>query len=115
MPPHCPSALQRRVWNIQQFKLEKVLYVGSISRVLRAVDLSSGMTVALKVYKRHKLSDMEKCAASRPFGLFCLTLFWLAVPGALHYSSGHSLATYLHSLLAYYRRLMYSLASFGHT
>jgi aurora kinase, other len=64
MPSHCPRALQRRVWSIEQFKLEKVLYVGSISRVLRAVDYSTGMTVALKVYKRHKLSDMEKCAPS---------------------------------------------------
>jgi hypothetical protein len=62
MPPHCPPALRRREWHVQQFKLEKVLYVGSISRVLRAVDLATGMTVALKVYKRHKLSDMEKCA-----------------------------------------------------
>lgn len=65
MPAHCPPALHRRHWHIQQFKLEKVLYVGSISRVLRAIDLATGMTVALKVYKRHKLSDMEKCAPLR--------------------------------------------------
>ena len=61
-PAHCPECLSRAVWHIKQFTLEKVLYVGAISRVLRAVDKATGMTVALKVYKRHKLSDMEKCA-----------------------------------------------------
>jgi hypothetical protein len=63
-PAHCPPILARKVWHIKQFRLEKVLYVGTISRVLRAVDIASGMTVALKVYKRHKLSDMEKCGSS---------------------------------------------------
>jgi serine/threonine protein kinase len=59
-PAHCPPSLARKVWDIKQFRLEKVLYVGTISRVLRAVDIASGMTVALKVYKKHKLTDMEK-------------------------------------------------------
>lgn len=59
---HCPPQLRRKSWSVKQFTLEKVLYVGNISRVLRAVDRATGTTVALKVYKRHNLTDMEKCA-----------------------------------------------------
>jgi hypothetical protein len=38
--------------------------MGNNSRVLKAVDKHTGITVALKVYNKHKLSDMEKCALS---------------------------------------------------
>lgn len=59
---HCPAVLQRRTWSVQQFTLEKLLYVGHNSRVLRAIDKVTGTTVALKVYKKQQLGDMERCA-----------------------------------------------------
>lgn len=63
---HCPSVLQRRTWSVQQFTLEKLLYVGHNSRVLRAIDKVTGTTVALKVYKKQQLGDMERCAPLPP-------------------------------------------------
>ena len=65
MSPHCPAALMKEHWNINQFTLRKVLYVGNISRVLQAVDIQSSTAVALKVYKRANLSDMEKYQVAR--------------------------------------------------
>lgn len=62
---HCPAVLQRRTWSVQQFTLEKLLYVGHNSRVLRAIDKVTGTTVALKVYKKQQLGDMERCAPPR--------------------------------------------------
>lgn len=57
---HCPAVLQRRTWSVQQFTLEKLLYVGHNSRVLQAIDKVTGTTVALKVYKKQQLGDMER-------------------------------------------------------
>lgn len=57
---HCPAALMRSHWSVKQFQLQNLLYMGNNSRVLRAVDKHTGITVALKVYNKNKLSDMEK-------------------------------------------------------
>ena len=68
---HCPAALMRPHWSVKQFNLQNLLYMGNNSRVLRAVDTHTGITVALKVYNKNKLSDMEKCASRYLYGLWC--------------------------------------------
>ena len=61
---HCPAVLMRPHWSVKQFNLQNLLYMGNNSRVLQAVDKHTGITVALKVYNKNKLSDMEKCVRS---------------------------------------------------
>lgn len=52
--------MMRPYWTIEDFEIKKKLYEGAISRVLLAKDKSSGIIVAIKVYKRAKLNDIER-------------------------------------------------------
>lgn len=64
--PHCPSALARPAWSVSQFELRSTQYEGGHSIVWRAVDRRSGITLALKAYKRAGLNEIERhqvCAA----------------------------------------------------
>ena len=44
------------------------MYNGQISAVIHAVDIRSGTTVALKLYKRSKLTDVERRQVSTHMG-----------------------------------------------
>eukprot|EP00983_Pelagomonas_calceolata_P005346 174126-Pelagomonas_calceolata.AAC.3 len=46
--------------SVNDFDLRAVMYHGSMSIVYHAVDKRSGVTVALKLYKRHKLTSIER-------------------------------------------------------
>ncbi|KAG2499640.1 hypothetical protein HYH03_002579 [Edaphochlamys debaryana] len=48
--PALPGPLRRRTWSLEDFNVVKRLYKGSTSSVYKAVDIRSGMPVALKVY-----------------------------------------------------------------
>lgn len=45
---------------MSDFDLRKLMYNGAISMVYHAVDKRSGITVALKLYKRIKLNEIER-------------------------------------------------------
>lgn len=46
--------------HVSDFDLRKLMYNGAISMVYHAVDKRSGITVALKLYKRIKLNEIER-------------------------------------------------------
>lgn len=46
--------------SLDHFELRAKLYEGPISAVWRAVDRRSGITVAVKAYKRAALNEMER-------------------------------------------------------
>ncbi len=46
--------------SLDAFEIRSKMYAGHISSVYRAVDKNSGITVALKLYKRAMLNDMER-------------------------------------------------------
>mmetsp|Transcript_17092 Transcript_17092/g.42820 ORF Transcript_17092/g.42820 Transcript_17092/m.42820 type:complete len:588 (-) Transcript_17092:1419-3182(-) len=66
---HCPSALKRSKWCVSDFDLRALMYNGNISMVYHAVDKRSGITVALKLYKRHKLTVIERHQVAREIKL----------------------------------------------
>ena len=47
------------------------MYTGRVSAVYHAVDRRSGVTIALKIYKRSKLTDIERVQVSREINLHC--------------------------------------------
>ncbi len=49
-----------RYRHVSDFDLRKLMYNGAISMVYHAVDKRSGITVALKLYKRIKLNEIER-------------------------------------------------------
>lgn len=61
---HCPAELQpsppSASWTIDDFHLLKKLYEGSLSVVCQAQHRRSGRHVALKIYKRSRLHEMER-------------------------------------------------------
>ncbi|GFH20256.1 protein kinase domain-containing protein, partial [Haematococcus lacustris] len=57
---HCPTALRRTNWCVTDFDLRALMYNGNISMVYHAVDRRSGITIALKLYKRVKLTAIER-------------------------------------------------------
>ncbi len=61
---HCPAELQPQpaaaAWTIDDFSLLKKLYEGSLSVVCQAQHRRSGRHVALKIYKRSRLHEMER-------------------------------------------------------
>lgn len=58
--PCLPSSLLccRRV---EQFKLHKQVYEGRTSRLFLATDRQSGVPVALKLYRKRKLTELNRC------------------------------------------------------
>ncbi|KAL6762539.1 kinase-like domain-containing protein [Haematococcus lacustris] len=53
------------LWSVDNFVLLRKLYEGSLSVVCQARHKQSGRTVALKVYKRSRLHDMERFQLAR--------------------------------------------------
>ena len=51
------------------------MYNGQISAVIHAVDIRSGTTVALKLYKRSKLTDVERRQVGFHMGWRCYKAF----------------------------------------
>ncbi|GLI65800.1 hypothetical protein VaNZ11_009421 [Volvox africanus] len=66
---HCPPELQPQSpsasWTIDDFSLLKKLYEGSLSVVCQAQHKRSGRHVALKIYKRSRLHEMERFQLAR--------------------------------------------------
>ncbi|GLC40178.1 hypothetical protein PLESTB_000259600 [Pleodorina starrii] len=66
---HCPLELQPQPpgapWTIDDFSLLKKLYEGSLSVVCQAQHKRSGRHVALKIYKRSRLHEMERFQLAR--------------------------------------------------
>ncbi|GIL79147.1 hypothetical protein Vretimale_16686 [Volvox reticuliferus] len=66
---HCPIELQSQPspasWTIDDFSLLKKLYEGSLSVVCQAQHRRSGRHVALKIYKRSRLHEMERFQLAR--------------------------------------------------
>ncbi|GIL61317.1 hypothetical protein Vafri_15706 [Volvox africanus] len=66
---HCPPELQPQPssasWTIDDFSLLKKLYEGSLSVVCQAQHKRSGRHVALKIYKRSRLHEMERFQLAR--------------------------------------------------
>ncbi|KAJ9522961.1 hypothetical protein QJQ45_023759 [Haematococcus lacustris] len=62
---HCPEDLMSPLWSVDNFVLLRKLYEGSLSVVCQARHKQSGRTVALKVYKRSRLHDMERFQLAR--------------------------------------------------
>ncbi|KAJ9528355.1 hypothetical protein QJQ45_014333 [Haematococcus lacustris] len=65
----CPAALRRNSWCVSDFELRALMYNGNISMVYHAVDRRSGVTVALKLYKRAKLTAIERHQVAREIKL----------------------------------------------
>ncbi|KAL6758010.1 kinase-like domain-containing protein [Haematococcus lacustris] len=66
---HCPTALRRTNWCVTDFDLRALMYNGNISMVYHAVDRRSGITIALKLYKRVKLTAIERHQVAREIKL----------------------------------------------
>ncbi len=59
--PFLPSVLARDgPWHVDQFDLHERVYKGRCSRLYKATDRRSGMTIALKLYRKHKLSVLNR-------------------------------------------------------
>ncbi|MEW5317869.1 MAG: hypothetical protein WDW38_009133 [Sanguina aurantia] len=65
----CPNALKRPNWSIGDFDIRKLCYNGGISMVYHAVDRQSGISVAIKLYKRAKLNEIERHQVAREIRL----------------------------------------------
>jgi hypothetical protein len=59
--------------SLDAFEMRSRQYAGAISSVWRAVDRQSGITVAIKLYKRAALNDMERHQVGRRGGADALT------------------------------------------
>ncbi|GFR49106.1 hypothetical protein Agub_g10901, partial [Astrephomene gubernaculifera] len=66
---HCPPELQPQPpgasWSIEDFALLRKLYEGALSVVCQAQHRRSGRHVALKIYKRSRLHEMERFQLAR--------------------------------------------------
>ncbi|GAX79690.1 hypothetical protein CEUSTIGMA_g7131.t1 [Chlamydomonas eustigma] len=60
-----PDDLDRHEWCIQQFELLNELYRGKYSRVFEAVDKVSGHYLALKLYSKRKLTQLNRRQVQR--------------------------------------------------
>lgn len=56
--------------SVDEFVLLKKLYEGSLSVVCQAQHKKSGCLIALKIYKRSRLHEMERFQASRVLGKY---------------------------------------------
>jgi len=58
-----PAALYRTgIWRLEDFDLHKELYRGKCSLLYMATDKQSGQQVALKLYRKRKLSTLNRWA-----------------------------------------------------
>ncbi|MEW5307351.1 MAG: hypothetical protein WDW36_009755 [Sanguina aurantia] len=62
---HCPEDIATPIWSVEGFTLLKKLYEGNLSVVCQAVHRVSGRHVALKIYKRSRLHEMERFQLAR--------------------------------------------------
>lgn len=74
MTPHCPSELQREHWSVSQLELRKRVYDGANSLVFHAIDRRSGISIALKLYKRERLTEIERYQVGGGAGMWCAVL-----------------------------------------
>ncbi|GAX74015.1 hypothetical protein CEUSTIGMA_g1465.t1 [Chlamydomonas eustigma] len=66
----CPSSMRRReVWRIDQFHLMKKIGSGYASTVYLASCRTSGLQVAIKLYHKNKLSELNYYQVSREIGI----------------------------------------------
>ncbi|KXZ50131.1 hypothetical protein GPECTOR_17g1004 [Gonium pectorale] len=65
--PHLPGAMVRSngEWHVEQFELHKELYRGKTSLLYMATDRISGVQVALKLYRKRKLSVLNRYQVER--------------------------------------------------
>ena len=63
MPPAPFMPVRHR--RVEEFDLHKELYRGKTSLLYMATDRRSGILVALKLYRKRKLSTLNRCAACR--------------------------------------------------
>ncbi|KAL6752712.1 kinase-like domain-containing protein [Haematococcus lacustris] len=66
---HCPAALWKPFWSLDHFEIRTELYDSEVSCVWRAICRHSGITVAIKAYKRSRLSDIERHQVAREIWL----------------------------------------------
>ena len=58
--PWCPAAMQRQgPWRVDDFELHKQVYKGKASLLYRATCRLSGLPVALKLYRKGRLSALN--------------------------------------------------------
>ena len=66
MAPSIPESMERNdAWYLEDFVLIKELYRGKSSLVYSAIDRQSGLEVALKVYRKHKLCTLSRYQVER--------------------------------------------------
>lgn len=63
---HVPAPMAREtVWRVEDFELHKELYRGKTSMLYHATDKQSGTQVALKLYRKRKLSTLNRYQVER--------------------------------------------------
>eukprot|EP00193_Tetraselmis_chui_P003535 CAMPEP_0177770836 /NCGR_PEP_ID=MMETSP0491_2-20121128/11184_1 /TAXON_ID=63592 /ORGANISM="Tetraselmis chuii, Strain PLY429" /LENGTH=421 /DNA_ID=CAMNT_0019288171 /DNA_START=212 /DNA_END=1477 /DNA_ORIENTATION=- len=65
----CPVEMQREVWRLSDFVLQKTLYEGYSSSVTQAYDKVSGISVALKIYHKQRLSELNRAQVEREISI----------------------------------------------
>mmetsp|Transcript_31682 Transcript_31682/g.90025 ORF Transcript_31682/g.90025 Transcript_31682/m.90025 type:complete len:481 (+) Transcript_31682:108-1550(+) len=63
--PFLPPCMQRKCWRIGDFIVQKRLYEGYSSTVSQALDKVSGNVVALKIYDKARLSELNRAQVER--------------------------------------------------
>eukprot|EP00798_Chlamydomonas_sp_ICE-L_P017485 gene17485-23790_t len=71
---HCPPQLVTENWEVENFSLLRKLYEGNVSVVCQARHRESGFNVALKIFKRSRLHEMERFQLAREICLHARVL-----------------------------------------
>lgn len=73
---HIPQELlpPSGLWSVSDFRLQRKLYEGSSSMVMRAIHNASGRPVVVKVYKRSRLGELQRFQLAREICLHVKTL-----------------------------------------
>ena len=59
--PYLPQSMHRpQPWSIAEFDLNELLYKGDNSRCFSATDKQSGYAVAIKFYRKKRLTKMNR-------------------------------------------------------
>lgn len=61
--------MMRSQWSMDQFQLHKQVYEGRTSRLFFATDKQSGMPVALKLYRKRKLTALNRIQVEREINI----------------------------------------------
>eukprot|EP00873_Tetraselmis_striata_P029525 jgi/Tetstr1/449789/TSEL_036853.t1 len=69
MSRFCPFEMRRDVWSTSDFVLQKNLYEGYSSSVAQAYDRVSGIIVALKIYHKSRLSELNRAQVEREISI----------------------------------------------